>query len=129
MGFYLVRNLRNMKKPSEAFQIIIRILTVLAFIIYIISLIGEKAPLFGGASFQDISVYLLFIVFLAGFLTIWRYELISGILLVVWYGFEWCLGLWVWEDPDMALVLGFLIFVTGVLSIIYGVRKRAASKD
>jgi len=118
-----------MKKPSEAFQIIIRILTSLALIIYIISLIGEKAALFGGASFQDISVYLLFIVFLAGFLTVWKYELVSGILLVAWYGFEWCLGLWVWEDPDMALALGSTIFITGLLSIIYGLRKRAALKD
>jgi hypothetical protein len=117
-----------MKQPSEVYQLIIRILTVLAFIVYILSLIGEKAPLFRGASFQDVSVYLLFIVFLAGFLTIWRYELISGILLVAWYGFEWCLGLWVWNDPDMALVMGFSIFIIGLLAIIYGVRKRAASQ-
>jgi hypothetical protein len=115
-----------MKQPSEAYQLIIRILTSLALIVYIIFLIGERAPLFREASFQDISVYLLFLVFLASFLTIWRYEVISGILLIAWYGFEWCLGLWVWDDPDMGLVLGFPIFITGILSIIYGVRKRAA---
>lgn len=117
-----------MKQPSEVYQLIIRILTVLALIVYILSLIGERAPLFRGAAFQDVSVYLLFIVFLAGFLTIWRFELISGILLVAWYGFEWCLGLWVWDDPDLALVTGFPIFIIGLLAIIYGVRKRAASQ-
>ena len=118
-----------MKKPSEVYLLIIRILIVLALIVYIIALIGENAPLFKEASFQDVSVYLLFIVFLAGFLTMWRYELISGILLVAWYGFEWCLGLWVWDDPDLALVMGVLIFIIGILSIIYGVRKRAASLE
>lgn len=128
MGLYLVINQKSMKRPSEVYQLIIRILAVLALIVYILSLIGEGASLFGGASFQDVSVYLLFIVFLAGFLTIWRYELISGILFVVWYAFEWCLGLWVWDDPDIALVIGFPIFIVGLLAIIYGIRKRAASQ-
>jgi len=115
-----------MKHPSPGFQIIIRILTSIALIVYIIFLIGNGTPLFKGDSFQDFSVYLLFLVFLAGFLTVWRYELISGILLVAWYGFEWCLALWVWEDPDMVLAMGFPIFITGILSVIYGAKKRAA---
>ena len=127
MGLYLVRNQRNMKKPSEGFQLIIRILTSLALVVYIIFLIGEKTPLFREVSFQNISVYLLFLVFLAGFITIWRRELVSGILLVAWYGFEWCLGLWVWDDADMVLFMGIPIFITGLLAIIYGIRKRAAS--
>ena len=104
MGLYLVINQKSMKRPSEVYQLIIRILAVLALIVYILSLIGEGASLFGGASFQDVSVYLLFIVF------------------------EWCLGLWVWDDPDIALVIGFPIFIVGLLAIIYGIRKRAASQ-
>lgn len=116
-----------MKPPSEGFQLTIRILSVLALIVYIIFLIGERTPLFREVSFQEISVYLLFIVFLAGFLSIWRYELIAGFIFVAWYGFEWCLGLWVWEDADMVLAMGFPIFITGLLSVIYGLRKRASS--
>ena len=117
-----------MKRPSEGFQLTIRILSALALIVYIIFLIGERPALFNGASFQDFSVYLLFLVFLAGFITVWKYELISGILFIAWYGFEWCLGLWVWDDPGLALVMGFLIFIVGILSIIYGVGKRTASQ-
>jgi hypothetical protein len=116
-----------MKQPSEGYQLTLRILSVIALIVYIIFLIGEKAPLIGEASFQGISVYLLFLVFLAGFIAIWRYELLSGILYIVWYGFEWCLGLWVWEDSQMVLAMGFPIFIVGLLSIIYGLRKRSAS--
>ena len=118
-----------MKRPSEGFQLTIRILSALALIVYIIFLIGERPALFNGASFQDFSVYLLFLVFLAGFITVWKYELISGILFIAWYGFEWCLGLWVWDDPDMVLFMGFPIFITGILAFIYGFRKRASSTN
>jgi len=114
-----------MKRPSEGFQLTIRILSAIALIVYIIFLFGERPALFKGATFQDVSVYLLFIVFLAGFLTIWRYELIAGVLFIAWYGFEWCLGLWVWDDPDMVLAMGFPIFITGILALIYGLRKKA----
>jgi len=116
-----------MKQPSEGFQLTLRILGILAIIGYILFLFGEQAPLFHDTSFQDVSVYLLFLIFLAGFLTLWKYELISGILLVAWYGCEWCLGLWVWDDPDMALVMGFPIFIIGILALIYGLRKRVSS--
>jgi len=116
-----------MKRPSEGFQLTLRILSVIALIVYILFLFGEKAALFNQASFEDLSVYLLFIVFLAGFITIWKYELISGIIFVAWYGFEWCLGLWVWDDADMALAMGFPIFIVGLLSVIYGLRKRRSS--
>jgi hypothetical protein len=116
-----------MKKPSKGFKWTLRILGILAFIVYVLFLIDEKEPLFNNASFQNISVYLLFIFFLAGFLTLWLNELVSGILLIAWCGLEWCLGLWVWEDAAMVLILGFPVLIIGILVLIYGLIKKASS--
>ena len=65
-------------------------------------------------------VYVLFITFLAGYYFMWRSELISGIIIVWWYLLMWLSALFIWvTDAGMVLVLGFPVFIFGILLIIW----------
>ena len=112
---------------NNAYRNVLRTLCTIAVLGYILFLIGEGVPIFKELNFADISVYLLFAVFVLAYIFLWKNELISGILLVAWYGLEWCLVLWVWVDGDMVIVLGFPIFIIGILVLIYGIRHKAPS--
>ena len=87
---------------------------------------GEHVPLFSAKTFADLSVYLLFIVFLIAYAILWKNELISGILLIVWYGLQWVLVFWVWTDGALTLVFGLPIGVIGLLLLIYGILKNSS---
>ena len=108
----------------KVFRLVLRILGSLALIGYVLFLFGEKIPLFKDASFADVTVYLLFTFFLAGYFLLWNYELISGILLIAWFGLQWCLVLWVWDDGALTLIFGFPIAIIGILFLIYGIRQK-----
>jgi len=109
----------------KIYRLIIRILGSLALIGYVLFLIGEKVTFFKDATFADVTVYLLFAIFLVGYIFLWNFELISGIILIVWYGIQWGLVFWVWEDGEMTLIFGFPIAIIGILVLIYGIRKRS----
>jgi hypothetical protein len=79
--------------------------------------------------FADISIYLLFLVFALGFFFLWKNELISGIILVIWHGIQWLLVFFVWPDGGMTLILGLPIGIYGILLLAYGIRKEKASKN
>ena len=117
-----------MKKPSVTYRNILRALGILAAALYILFLIFEKVPLFETRSFTDISVYLLFLVFALGFFFLWKNELISGIILIVWHLLQWILVFWVWPDGGMTLILGLPIGIYAILLLVYGIRKEKASK-
>lgn len=116
-----------MKKSTKVFQTTLRVLSIVALILYILFLFGERVPLGLKATFAETSVYLLFLVFVLGFIVLWKNELIAGIILIVWYGIQWCLVLWVWVDGGMTVILGFPIAILGVLALIHGLRKRRPS--
>ncbi len=113
-----------MKNSNNGFHLALRILVVFALIGYVIFLIDEKVPLFSDPTFADISVYLLFIVFLIGFSLLWKNEFIAGIILIVWHLLQWCLVLWLWEDGGMTLVFGFPIALLGFLILNYSIKQR-----
>ncbi len=113
-----------MKKPSEKFRNILRVLGVLAAAMYILFLICEQVPLFITRSFADMSVYLLFLVFVLGFFFLWKNELISGIILIIWHGIQWFLVFWVWPDGALTLFFGLPIGILGILLLVYGIRKK-----
>lgn len=117
-----------MKKPTKLFRNILRVLSLVAVIFYILFLVFEGVPLDLTGPFADLSVYLLFLVFLMGCLFMWKNELVSGLILIVFYGIQWSLVLWVWVDGDMTLILGFPIAILGVLALIYGIAKKRSAK-
>ncbi len=116
-----------MKKSTKDFRTTLRVLSIVALILYIVFLFAERVPLGLKATFAETSVYLLFLVFVLGFITLWKSELVAGIILIVWYGIQWCLVLWVWVDGDMTVILGFPIAILGVIALIFGLRKRRSA--
>ena len=118
-----------MKKPTKLFRNILRGLSLVAVILYILFLVFEGVPLDPTGSFADLSVYLLFLVFLLGCLFLWKDEFVSGLILIAWYGIQWCLVLWVWVDGGMTLILGLPIAILGVLALIYGIAKKRTGEN
>jgi len=117
-----------MKKSTYLFRNVLRILGTVAAVGYILFFIGEGVTYFKEATFADISVYLLFAVFVLGYYFLWKNEIISGILLIVWHALQWCLVVWVWLDGGMTIILGIPIGIFGIVVLIYGIRKKVTSE-
>jgi hypothetical protein len=110
-----------MKRSNAIFRNILRGLGTMAFVLYVLFLIDEDVPLLEASSFADISVYLLFLIFVSGYYFLWKNELLSGIILMIWHGLQWLLVFWVWEHGEMTLILGLPIGIFGILELIYGI--------
>ena len=117
-----------MKKPADKFRKILRILGTIAVALYILFLIAEGIPLSTESSFADVSVYLLFLLFILGYYFLWKNELISGIILIIWHAIQWVLVFWVWVDGGLTLIFGLPLGIFGIIVLIYGVRKNISSK-
>ena len=117
-----------MKKPTNLFRNILRILGTISAIFYILFLVAEGVPLSKEATFADISVYLLFALFVLGYYFLWKNELVSGLLLIAWYGLQWILVFFVWVDGGMTLILGLPIGLIGIIVLIYVFSKNVSLK-
>ncbi len=111
------------------YRVVLKILVTMAAVGYIIFLIGESTSITDESTFSVAMMYVLFAVFALAYFFLWKNAFISGILLIAWYGLQWILVLWVWDDADMTIVLGMPIFVLGILSLIYGIRQKRLSSS
>ena len=118
-----------MKKSTDLYRIILLVLGTIAATCYILFLIAEGIPPFKEVTFADISVYLLFAIFVLGYYFLWKNEIISGILLIAWHVFQWFLVLWIWLDGGITIILGIPLGIFGIFVLIYGVRKKVTSKS
>ncbi|MBG0770291.1 MAG: hypothetical protein H0S82_01205 [Anaerolineaceae bacterium] len=118
-----------MVKPARKARTVLRVLGIVALALYILFLIMERVPLSFGVPFAETSVYLLFLIFVLGFILLWKNELVSGLILMVWHVLQWCLVFWVWPDGDMTLIFGLPIGILGLFIFIYGLSKRRASRN
>jgi len=116
-----------MKKNANMFRNILRIAGTIAAILYTLFLVGEGVSLTKGANFADISVYMLFLVFLLSYYFLWKNEFISGIIIIAWHLIQWVLVFWVWIDGGLTLVLGLPIGIFGIIVLIYGIKKTKSS--
>ena len=69
----------------------------------------------GESTFGGAMMYALFAFFLLAYYFLWKNELISGVLLILWYGFLWILVMFVWHAAAMTIILGLPIFVLGLI--------------
>lgn len=118
-----------MKNAIKFYRIVLKILASVAVIFYVVFLVDEEISLVKAISLEAITVYLLFIFFLFGYIYVWRNEMIAGILWVIWYILQWVLVLNVWTDGGMTLVLGFPIPIIGLFLLWHGWRQRSTKKD
>jgi len=111
-------------KSKNLFRKILRILGTIAVPFYLLFLIFEGIPPFKSTSFADISVYLLFLIFLTGYYFLWKNELLAGILLIAWYGLQWILVFTVWVDGGVTLIIGLPIALLGIAALILARRNK-----
>jgi hypothetical protein len=69
-------------------------------------------------------VKLMFAFFLVGFYTAWKNRLVAGVLFLSWWAGMWGLEMLMVSRGlhGGAIVMGFPMFVLGVLFIVYGLR-------
>lgn len=117
----------------KTFRIILLSLATLAaalYILFIIEILTDHINM--GLSTGEIltqSEYYLFLLFAVAYALVWRNMLTSGISLVVWHIIQWCLVLFVWDDGEVTLILGFPIALIGILLIIYSSLKNRRMKS
>ena len=116
-----------MNKCTTLCRYILLILGTIIFIGYIIFLIGEGVPIFRNGTFEDLSVYLLFLIFIMGYVFLWKNEIISGIIIILWHIFQLYLVILVWHDGELTLIIGIPICIYGILVLIYGIRRKISS--
>ncbi len=80
---------------------------------------------YGDAPYEPLIAHILFVVFLVGYLTIWKNEIYGGLIFVLWWIGLCYLGLFVVEqDRGVYVVMGFPLFVMAILFLVSGYRKR-----
>ena len=72
----------------------------------------------------NIMVYVLFSLFIAGYILVWKNFKISGIILISWYLILLALVEWVWQHGGMAIIIGAPIFILGIITFLYGLVRK-----
>jgi hypothetical protein len=106
---------------KKIFKWSLRISITLSAIIYFFVVLGEGTPPFTEPLFGVAMVYVLFLFFLLGYYHVWKNEKFSGKIFIAWYILLWALALFVWTNAGLTLVMGFPIFVLGILFLIFGI--------
>jgi len=71
---------------------------------------------------EQIFVVLLFLLFLTGYLVVWKNELIGGIIFLLYWVAMWCVEIFVLApivggDAGGGIAMGFPLFVLGILFV------------
>ena len=113
-----------MEKTKYSREITLKITGIIGVILYILFLIGDGVPLINNITFAEISVYLLFLVFLVGIFLLWKNLILSGITCILWHAIQWALVFWVWPDGALTLIFGFPIAIFGIVVLIIGIIQK-----
>ena len=98
------------------------VLTSIFGLLYVIFMISGN---YGSGGYEPLLVKLLFVVFLIGFLMVWKHEGIGGLIFVLWWIGMWYLGLFVvQQDRGAGVVVGLPLFCLGILFIISWYKRR-----
>ena len=107
--------MKNKNSSNKVSSMILKILITVSAVFYTIIFIGEIIPPFYESVFGVAMVYVLFCFFLLGYYFLWKNEKISGIILILWYGFLLILAFFVWTNAGMVIILGIPIPILGAL--------------
>ncbi|TLX74662.1 hypothetical protein E9993_12155 [Labilibacter sediminis] len=113
----------------KTFRNILRILTTLAAILYIVVFVDEALPPYSTdmreSNFGIAMVFVLFIWFLIGYNYLWWNEKIAGIFLTTWWIGLFLTAWLVWLYGNVTVVLGFPIFILGLLLLLYARKMKS----
>ena len=129
-----------MKKTSAmrrlfptALHVLLSIYGILYLVFVIIGFIPsqEGSPVSDSVPYHPFAlegslVKVLFVFFLVGFFTAWKNRLAAGVLFIIWWAAMWGLETLMVARGGSggAIVMGFPLFVLGVLFVISGYRQR-----
>lgn len=112
----------------KTFRDILRILTTIAAILYVIIFIDEAFPPYDPATresdFGIVMVVVLFIWFSIGYFYVWKNEKTAGFFLTSWWIALFFTAWLVWLYGNVTVVLGFPVFILGILLMIYARKKK-----
>ena len=110
------------------FRNILRIMATLAAILYTLIFIDEAFPPYDlnmrESNFGIFMVFVLFLWFAAGYYYVWKDEKKAGILLTTWWLGLFLTAWLVWYYGNVTVVLGFPIFILGLLFLLYANKKK-----
>lgn len=117
----------------KIFRNILRILTTLAALLYLTFIIAELIPSHEPevreSNLGIAMVFVLFIWFGIGYYNVWKNEKRAGIILTTWWIALFLTAWFIWYYGNVTIILGFPIFILGVLLLIYSRKARQVSSD
>lgn len=117
----------------KTFRDILRVLSTLAAIFYSMIFIDEAFPPYDPSMRESnvgiLMVFILFILFSIGFYFVWKHERIAGILFTTWWIGVFLTAWLIWSYGNVTVILGFPIFIIGILLLYYSHRKKYLDKS
>lgn len=115
------------KKRFTILQILLTIYGLLYLLLIVSSFFAiENYDIF---DLELIVVNLALILFLVGYYIVWKNEKIAGIIFLFHWVIMWVITLFIAQtDRGMSVVLGFPLFILGILFIISWYRKKSKEK-
>ena len=132
-NYFSLTNIINMVSSSkkDVFGKVLKVLVTIAAIFYALIFIDEAFPPYDPdmreSDFGIVMVFILFIWFGIGYYFLWKNEKWAGIMLITWWLGLFLTAWQVWMYGNVTVVLGFPIFVLGILLFINSNRKESSS--
>jgi hypothetical protein len=105
----------------------LRVVTSVYAVLYVA---GAVSALFNEEFRMQLAVSIQLVIFLAGYVVIWKNEIYGGMVFILWWIGMWYVGYVLSEtDRGVAVVVGFPLFVLAILHIISGYRSRKARQE
>ena len=115
----------------KTFRNILRILTCIAALFYTLIFIDEAFPPYHPtmkeSNFGIAMVFVLFGYFMIGFYRLWNNEKIAGFIFISWWIFLFLTAWLFWKYGNVTVVVGFPIFILGILLLIYASKRNKSS--
>lgn len=114
-----------MASPSKTdrFGIVLKVLVTLAAAFYALIFIDEVIPPYDPnmteTDFGIVMAFVLFIWFAIGYYFLWKDEKRAGIILITWWLGLFLTAWLVWFYGNVTVVLGFPIFILGILLLVH----------
>ena len=116
---------------TDGFGIVLRVFVTIAAAFYALIFIDEAFPPYDPnmmeSDFGIVMVFVLFIWFAIGYYFQWKNEKRAGIMLITWWLGLFLTAWLVWFYGNVTVVLGFPIFVLGILLLIHSRKKIISS--
>jgi hypothetical protein len=109
----------------------LKVLTSIYALLYtalIVSAIFDEG--FRKQGIDTLGVFIPFVIFLVGYVVVWKNEIYGGSVFILWWIAMWYVGFVLSEtDRGVAVVMGFPLFILAILHVISGYKNRKATHD